>query len=283
MNYPRGPTPFASTIAKDSSYEKWTKDDLSQMINDLHVSELQKHFLRSRLLDQVLWMEKKASHAQRWYNTLRLIAIIGSVIVPALLGVSLASNQFVAGFIQWTTLGLSMMVALSLATESFFHFEESWRLYRSTAERLKLEWWQFFQLAGPYRESKDHAEAFSSFATRVESTHQQQSDVFLNKATQTEDKQEQVGFVGENGFQLDLNKMEALKQYVLLYDQVIYEAMKNFKGELELTELLVSSNSLDSSLNAFPKEQEEKFLSDRDLQDLNDYVSLGKMKGVTFD
>jgi hypothetical protein len=190
MNYRKGLTNITSIITKGSSYEKWLKDDLDQLISALDLGELQKHSLRSRWLYQVLWMEKKASHCQRWHYILRLIAIIGGVIVPALVGLNLTGNQVATSSIQWTTFGLSMIVAISVATEEFFHFGERWRHYRSTAERLKIEGWQFFQLAGPYQNFKEHKEAYSSFATRTESIHQQEVDVYITEVVREKKKEQ---------------------------------------------------------------------------------------------
>lgn len=192
MNIPKSVIPVTSTIKDErSAYEKSSKDNLRQLINNLELSELHKQSLRSRWLDQVSWMGKKARQCQRWYYTLRLIAIIGGVVVPALVGLNLTGNQF-SGFVQSTTLGLSMIVAISLATEEFFHFGERWRHYRSTAERLKIEGWQFFQLAGPYQDFKVHEEAYSSFATRTESIHQQEVDVFITEIAKEKKKEEQA-------------------------------------------------------------------------------------------
>jgi hypothetical protein len=198
VNYPKGLTRVNSTIAKGSQYEKWLEEDLDHLISALDISELQKHSLRSRWLDQLLWMEKKAGQCQRWYYVLRLIAIIGGVIVPALVGLNLTSNQIAATSIQGTTFGLSMIVAISVATEEFFHFGERWRHYRSTAERLKIEGWQFFQLAGPYQNFKDHTEAYSSFATRTESIHQQEVDVYVSEVVKERKKEETKNLGGEN-------------------------------------------------------------------------------------
>jgi hypothetical protein len=191
MNLPKGMAPLTSAL-KDArpSYEKWLKEDLGQLINALEISELQKHSLRSRWLDQVVWMEKKAGQCQRWYYTLRLIAIIGGVIVPALIGLNLANNEFAAGFIQWTAFGLGIVVAISVAIEEFFRFGERWRHYRSAAERLKIEGWQLFQLGGPYQEFKNHAEAYPSFATRTESIHQQEVDVYITEITKEKKKEQ---------------------------------------------------------------------------------------------
>jgi hypothetical protein len=190
VNYPKGLTRVTSTVAKGSSYEKWLKDDLDPLISALELGELQKHSLRSRWLDQVLWMENKETHSQRWYYILRLIAIIGGVIVPALVGLNLTGNQVATSSIQGITFGLSMIVAISVATEEFFHFGERWRHYRSTAERLKLEGWQFFQLAGPYQNFKDHKEGYSSFATRTESIHQQEVDIYITEVVKEKKKEQ---------------------------------------------------------------------------------------------
>src|SRR4051794_24686381 len=112
VGYLKNLIPLASIAQKEStSYEKNLKDDLGQLINALEVSELHKHSLRSRWLDQVLWTEKKASQCQRWYYTLRLAAIIGGLIVPALVSLNLSGVQFSGvGFVQGTAFGLSMIV-----------------------------------------------------------------------------------------------------------------------------------------------------------------------------
>jgi hypothetical protein len=143
-------------------------------------------------------MEKKAGQCQRWYYILRLIAIVGGVIVPSLVGLNIANNQFAAGFVQWTAFGLSMIVAISIATEEFFHFGERWRHYRSTAERLKIEGWQLFQLGGPYQSFKNHADAYSLFATRTESIHQQEVDVYITEIAREKKKEQTENLNREN-------------------------------------------------------------------------------------
>jgi hypothetical protein len=102
---------------------------------------------------------------------------------------SAVDNQFTTRSIQATAFGLSMIVAISVAPEEFFHFGERWRHYRSTAaERLKIEGWQFFQLAGPYQDFKDYKEAYSSFASSTESIHQQEVDVYVSEVVKEKKK-----------------------------------------------------------------------------------------------
>jgi len=143
------------------------------------VSGLQKHFLRSRWLDQVLWMEGRAGSARDRYYALRLTTVISGVIVPAL--VSLNVSGQVATAIRWLTFGLSLLVAMSAAMEEFFHYGECWRHYRRTVEWLKIEGWQFFQLSGPYRRPRSHAEAYPAFAGRVEDIIQRDVEVYITE------------------------------------------------------------------------------------------------------
>jgi Protein of unknown function (DUF4231) len=201
MDFPKV-VPATSTKDKQLSYEKSQKEDLDQLISTLEISELHKHSLRSRWLDQVLWMSKKASHCQRWYIVLRLIAIVGALIVPALVGLNPATfgdnDKFAANLIVSATFGLSLLVAISVATEEFFHFGDRWRHYRSISERLKIEGWQFFQLAGPYQEFNDRMQAYSLFATRTESMLQQEVDVFITEIAKEKKKEQAEKANGEN-------------------------------------------------------------------------------------
>ena len=84
-------------------------------------------------------------------------------------------------WIQWTTFFLSLIVAISVAVEEFFHYGERWRHYRRTVECLKIEGWQFFQLAGTYQQSQTHSQAFPDFAAQVEKICRQEVDVFITE------------------------------------------------------------------------------------------------------
>ncbi len=153
-------------MAKREDYRKRLREDLEGLIGSLDLPDLQKHFMRSRWLDQVLWMEGKAENARDWYYRLRLTTIVGGVIIPAL--VSLRFDGDVAALVGWITFIISLLVAISAAVEEFFHYGERWRHYRESVELLKNEGWQFFQLSGPYRRFDSHPDAYRAFAARVE-------------------------------------------------------------------------------------------------------------------
>jgi len=196
-------------MARQDSYEQWLKEDLGKLIDTLELTDLQKHCLRSRWLDQILWMEGKANRYRNRYYFLRLATIIGGVIVPALvslntpaltgLAVGDGTNLglgWIAPVAGWAAFALSLVVALSAAIEQFFNYGERWRHYRRMVESLKVEGWQFFQLSGPYGGDRNHADACSAFATRTEELHQHDVEAYITSVVR-ERKEDEQGKAGD--------------------------------------------------------------------------------------
>lgn len=181
-------------MAKETAYATWLKQEFGGLIDALELDELQSRFLRSRWLDQVLWLETKAKGAQRRYYGLRVITIAGGVVVPALVSLSIQSHDVTAA-LAWVTFSLSLLVALAAALEGFFRFGERWRNYRQSAETLKSEGWRFFQLAGAYAAYGSRAEAFRAFAGHVEALIQAEVEGYIARVVQ-EPKKELEGQQG---------------------------------------------------------------------------------------
>jgi Protein of unknown function (DUF4231) len=163
------------------SYTDELKATFGRLIDGTDLGDRERQFIRLRWLDQVLWMESKAGQAQRFYYRLRLVTIVGAVIVPALVALNTLSGS--AGrAAQIATWVVSLVVAISAAVEGFFQFGQRWRNYRSTVERLKIEGWLFFQFAGPYASADgSHADAFRTFATRVEELIQKEVNAYITE------------------------------------------------------------------------------------------------------
>ncbi|ACK69898.1 conserved hypothetical protein [Gloeothece citriformis PCC 7424] len=174
---------LSSESPKKLPYRTQLKQDFSKLIEQIDLSPLQKEFMKLRWLDQVLWLEKKSENCQRRYYFLRMITIIGGVIVPALVSFKFSSNQ-AQQMLGWITLFLSQGVAISAAIEEFFHYGERFRHYRNTAEAMKIEGWQFFQLSGFYAQLKTHSQAYPDFAGRVESIIERDVEGYLSKVVQ---------------------------------------------------------------------------------------------------
>jgi hypothetical protein len=176
-------------FAGRDSYADWLKNEFGDLVDSLELDQNQKRFLRSRWLDQVVWVETAAHKARNRYYRLRLTTVVGAVLVPALVSVN-TSNDGLNLAARITTWVVSLIVAVSAAVEQFFHFGERWRNYRRTAERLKTEGWLFLQLSGPYNgDNASHATAYPAFATRVEQLMKADVDVYLTEVAVEKEKQ----------------------------------------------------------------------------------------------
>lgn len=175
-------------MAKKDDYRQYLKQTFGGLIDRLDLSELRKDFLKNRWLDQVMWLEGRASKERDRHQALRLTTIIGGVIIPALVGFGKGNDRWqeIAG---WSAFGLSQAVAISAAVEEFFAHGEKYRNYRNTAEGLKIEGWEFFQLTGAYRQFESHTDAYTDFAQRVEQYIKQDVQGFI---AQLEEKQHET-------------------------------------------------------------------------------------------
>lgn len=175
-------------MAKKDSYHEILKKDFNNLFEGMKLGDVQKHFLRSRWLDQVLWMEGKANFSRDRHYLLRITTIVGGVILPALVSLNINTtlqvNNRARDVIIWSTFGLSQIVAISAAIEEFFHYGERWRHYRRTVESLKSQGWQFSQLTGPYRNYTSHEQAFNLFAGNVEDIIQRDVEIYSTQVVQ---------------------------------------------------------------------------------------------------
>jgi hypothetical protein len=111
------------------------------------------------------------------------VTIAGGVIVPAIVSLNVRGDN-AAATLAWAAFGISLVVALSAALESFFHYGERWRSFRRTSEALKAQGWQFFELSGPYATLSTHTAAFPSFVAQVELLVQHDLEAFVAAQTQ---------------------------------------------------------------------------------------------------
>jgi len=187
-------------MAKKDSYHEFLKEDFNKLFAGMKLGDVQRHFLRSRWLDQVLWMEAKANFSRDRHYLLRITTIVGGVILPALVSLNInttlkvnniETNTRLRDVIIWSTFGLSQIVAISAAIEEFFHYGERWRHYRRTVESLKSQGWQFSQLTGPYLKYTSHEEAFNVFAGQVEDIIQRDVEIYATQVVQEKKEEPQ--------------------------------------------------------------------------------------------
>jgi len=172
----------------DQAYDELQKLDVGALIDELKLSSLRKQMLKSRWLDQVTWAANRARSARNWYYSLRLTAIIGGILIP--ISVMVGQIESVR-WMSWVATGLGALVSIAVAIEEFFDYGERWRHFRSTAELLKSEGWQFFQLSGAYSRRKSHNDAYEKFATRVEEIIQSDVQVYISKIVRDREPEEE--------------------------------------------------------------------------------------------
>ena len=183
-----------SESKKPKKYRDQLKEEICSLIDRIELSDLQKQFMKSRWLDQLMWLEGRAEKSKKQYYRLRLVTIIGGVIVPALVSLNIDGSNGqnnIQQILGWIAFGLSQAVAISAAVEEFFHYGDRYRNYRNTAETMKIEGWQFFQLSGPYRNAQSHAEVYSDFAQRVENILQRDVEGYLTEVVQHKEKEKE--------------------------------------------------------------------------------------------
>jgi len=168
----------APSVRQGPFNQAWLRNDLDALVDSLHLGPEQEHFLRSRWLEYVLWMESAAQRTRTRYYVLRVTTVVGAVIVPALVSLNAIGGSKTA--VTWVTFSLSLVVAISAAVEGFFRFGERWRHYRSLVEELKSEGWNLLELSGPYRAGgATHASAFPKFVDRVNDLLRRETDTYI--------------------------------------------------------------------------------------------------------
>lgn len=141
-------------MPKKTSYQDFQRQEMGNLLEQLELTDLCKQSLKSRWLDQVIWADKKADQCRQWHYRLRLTAIVGGVLLPALVGINFKlgkDNQFFRMWFPYVPFAVSQIIAIAAATEEFLRFGDRWRQYRQLAEELKAEGWEYLQLSGPYQ------------------------------------------------------------------------------------------------------------------------------------
>jgi len=156
----------------------WLRKDLGELVDSLALSPEQLHFVRSRWVESVLWMEAAAQRTRRRYYALRLVTVVGAVTVPALVSINAVGGT--ATVVTWLTFSISLLVAASAAVEALFRLGEKWRHYRSLVEELKTSGWNFQQLTGPFAQNgATQAGAFPAFADAVNAMLKHETETFI--------------------------------------------------------------------------------------------------------
>jgi hypothetical protein len=121
-------------------------------------------YIAERFNDAISWYDKKAVTCKSRHQWMRAVSVIGGVLVPVLVNVSLPGSEI---YLKAVTTVLSTLVVLLVSLESVFHYREQWVNYRSTEQFLRREYFLFTAKEGVYTDLRAH-DAFRVFVERVE-------------------------------------------------------------------------------------------------------------------
>ena len=143
---------------------------LKSLMNGVELSDQKfNEYINARWLNYVEWWDSRARKAKWKYFALRSGVVIGSALIPALVGLR-ELKQFgdAAWLFSVASIAVSLVVAVCAGLESLFGWGDIWREKRMAAELIKSEGFCFMQLTGTYAQFKTHQDAYKLFAQSVE-------------------------------------------------------------------------------------------------------------------
>ena len=129
-----------------------TIDELITVISSLEqLDAIEKFLLRTRYIELLISMKRRALYYSILFRSLRLIVTIGSLLVPALLSVQYDTNY--KDQMYWATWIISLAVTTSNGIFTLLKVDKKYYFIHTIMELLISEGWQYFALTGRYGES----------------------------------------------------------------------------------------------------------------------------------
>ena len=180
-----------------STYYDRVNDIINKLV--LRNSPSDNEIIRNRFLYEVTQYEHKRDNVQKYYNGLRFVMTIGSILLPAILSIGqmdpakLPKNFDTITY--WASWSLSLTITACNGFLQLFSLDKNYLGYSLVDEQLKTEGWQYFQLSGKYENAKTHEQSFKQFCKSIESIKRKQIEQEYNG--KGEDKKKKFDFSEE--------------------------------------------------------------------------------------
>ena len=183
------------------------RDQVCEIISTLTLdrdpkkNETRKSILKNRFLSEVINYENRRDHTKKYYNVFRFIVTTGSILLPAIMSIGQMDPEKLPedfdNISYWASFFISLSVTISNGFLQLFSLDKNYFEFSLTAEQLKTEGWQFFQLAGKYEDYATHTDAYKPFSKSIENIKRKQvekefqgkGDVNKNKKEKDKDKE----------------------------------------------------------------------------------------------
>lgn len=154
------------------------------LIEQTHLTDIQKRAIRVRVLSVVKRLRDRLSRLTVIYTILRTSTTVGSLLVPSLLAVQSNVDQQGAYWAMW---GIGLAVSLSNAFVSLFRVDKNYFTVGDLIEKIESESWMFLTLSGKYKqdELEEHETGLSGHQLMFHK-FMERCEVMMNKAIRTE-------------------------------------------------------------------------------------------------
>ena len=180
-----------------STYYERVNDIINKLV--LKNSPSDNEIIKNRFLYEVMNYEYKRDSINKYYNGLRFVMTIGSILLPAILSIGqMDPTKLPRNFdtiTYWTSWSLSLTITACNGFLQLFSLDKNYIAYSLVVEQLKTEGWQYFQLSGKYENAQNHGQAFKQFCKSVEGVKRKQIEQEYNG--KGEDKKNKFDFSEE--------------------------------------------------------------------------------------
>ena len=144
---------------------------LLEAVQNAALTQEQKLYFTDRYMDLVQRYRYKYHRINMLYNTLRIMVMVGSIFIPALLTLQKDPTSTISETTYWVVFALSLCVTLSNSLLELFNVAALNTKYWLHVHRLETEGWQFLNLTEAYSRFDSLQEAFVKFTSKVEKLH----------------------------------------------------------------------------------------------------------------
>ena len=176
-------------------------DRVNKIIDGLKLKDSpnDNEIIKNRFLYEVMHYEYKRDSINKYYNGLRFVMTIGSILLPAILSIGQMDPAKLPrnfdSITYWTSWSLSLTITACNGFLQLFSLDKNYIAYSLVVEQLKTEGWQYFQLSGKYENAQNHGQAFKQFCKSVEGVKRKQIEQEYNG--KGEDKKNKFDFSEE--------------------------------------------------------------------------------------
>ena len=181
----------------------------ANVLMTLDLSQTEIKIIENRYLTLIEEFEKLEKNARLSYYISKFIIQTGSLITPAILSIQhVYGDNSSTNPLYWAAWGTSVGVGLLTNYMSTFKLDKRYLLLDNTLDMLRIEGWQYIELTGKYKSTKDskatHHNRFKHFLHTIETMKRKQVNAENNMVAE-EDQISKPGtlpLVNSNGRKL---------------------------------------------------------------------------------